>query len=134
MENPASPSQGVCCVDMQLFIIILQYNNIIIFFFLEKHDSLMIRVCTWSFGVNLYLWITFMVLCMSQRSDSISLSSNVQSMFSSTVNTLQTKLKNMKMTNDDLSTQVQIRFTFWYVMYVVHTCFVWCYVKCNSFK
>lgn len=43
---------------------------------------------------------------MYQKSDSISLSSNVQSMFSSTVNNLQTKLKNLKMTNDDLSTQV----------------------------
>ena len=32
----------------------------------------------------------------------------VLSFFSSTVNTLQLKLKNLKMTNDDLSTQVNV--------------------------
>ena len=105
-------SSSRCLLYRYANFLLLFYSIKIIIFFLEKHDSLMIRVCTCSFGVNLYLCIKFMVLCMSQRSDLISLSSNVQSMFSSTVNTLQTKLKNMKMTNDDLSTQVQIRFTF----------------------
>ena len=49
------------------------------------------------------------------------LHSNVQSLFSSTVNTLQLKLKNAKMTNDDLSTQVYVQ--------AILNCKVMCFVQ-----